>query len=182
MLFEQAYCKGEIVEQSDSSDLKVRVHITDIVDNGIVRYLAAATPDYHYSYSGSALPFANPTQAFQDTPNKGVIQLQGNTMLLELQYPNSYYIGLGTVLIPPSLSLFYISGGEEKTIVVKIAEEVPFRLLTKPRSLTYSRESCMFYIGTDNLPIRTQEQILRSASYPTKNKTPENFWGLKPRC
>jgi hypothetical protein len=156
--------------------------MNEIVDDGIIEYIASSPPDYHYNYSGSALPFANPLQAFEGTPNKGVIQLLENSFTLKLQYPNSYYVGLGTALVPPSVTLRYKCNGNEKVNIIKIAEAVPYRLLTYQRSETYNRNSPLFYYGTDQLPIRTQEQILRGGGYPSKNITPEDHWGLKPRC
>lgn len=186
MKFEQAFCMGEVMETPNHSDLTVNVTITEPIDDGIVRFLAASPPDYRYNYSGSALPWANPTQAFQNTPNKGTvgeISGNGNMFSIKLLYPNSYYVGLGTVLVPPMLSLFYTSGGEEKTKNIQIADSIPYRYLTYPKSSTYNRTTGpTFYDGTSTLPIRTQEQILISARYPPKNKTPEDFWGLKPRC
>jgi hypothetical protein len=185
MLFNQAFCYGEILDADNQNligkDLTVRVTITDIIDDGVVNYIASSPPDYHYSFTGSALPFPNPKQAFENTPNKGTIQTNDGSFTLDLLYPNSYYIGLGSVIVPPSLSLFYKNGGEEKLIVVKIANEVPFRLLTTQRGDTYLHDSCMFFKGNETLPIRTQEQILRGAGYPCKNKTPVDFWGLRPR-
>jgi hypothetical protein len=186
MLFEQAFCRGEILYSENENllgkDLTVRVTITDIIDSGLVRYIASSPPDYHYSYTGSALPFANPAQAFDQSPNKGEIQTFDGNFTVKLLYPNSYYIGLGTVLVGPSLSLYYKSGGEEKVIVIKIANEVPFRLLTIPRGETYIRNSPLFYKGMETLPVQTQAKILARSAYPCKNKTSDNFWGLKPPC
>lgn len=178
MLFEQAYCRGTVQEDPMSSDVTVNITLTDVVDNNEIRYVAAAPADYRYNFSGSALPFANPSQAFENTPNKGKITMSGNTFQVKLLYPNSYYIGLGTVMVPPMLSLHYKSNGEEKTLNIKIAESIPYRYLNHPES----RVSPMFYHGTDELEVRTQEQILRESSYPSTNTMPSNYWGLKPRC
>jgi hypothetical protein len=43
---------------------------------------------------------------------------------------------------------------------------------------TAARTNSLFYKGRDDLPIRTQEQILRDSGYPDKNIMPPNFWGL----
>jgi hypothetical protein len=152
--------------------------LKDYIDDNQVRYVASAPPDYRYSFSGSALPFANPSQAFQNTPNKGLVYVTGNAIQLKLLYPNSYYIGLGTLLIPPMVSLHYKSHGEEKVINIQIQDQVPYRLLNYPKA----RINSTFYRGTECLPTRTQEQILRDSAYPKKNTTPLNHWGLKPRC
>lgn len=184
MKFKYAYCMGEIMENPNKTDINVHVTITEPIDDGVVHYLAASPPDYRYNYSGSALPWANPIQAFQNTPNKGSVgEINGNSFSIQLLHPNSYYIGLGTILVPPMISLFYKSGGEEKTRSIKIGNSIPYRHLTYPKSSSYNRTNGpLFYNGTSSLPIRTQEQILYSSSYPTKNNTPKDFWGLKPRC
>ena len=168
-----------IVEQDPGkSDLHIKGTISDVVDQGRIRFIAAAPADYHSSYTGSALPFATPMQAFQNTPNKGEIMLQANQFSIRLLHPNSFYEALGSFLIPPTLFLHYFSGGEEKTINVKVAEEIPYRRLTYP----VSRDDPLFYNGTDKLPIRTQERILRDSPYPARNHESHNIWGLKPRC
>jgi hypothetical protein len=182
MLFRKAYCSGEILANPNTTDLTIKVTMEEPVDDNKIHYLAASPPDYHFSFTGSGLPFANPQQAFSNTPNKGEIDIQGNSFTLDLMYPNSYYIGLGTILVPPSLSLYYTSSGNKRHVVVKVAEQVPFRFLSIPRTPEYTADNVMFYKGTDNLPVRTQEDILRDAGYPCKNKMPKNFWGLKPRC
>jgi len=37
----------------------------------------------------------------------------------------------------------------------------------------------MFYCN-NNLPVRTQYQILVDSAYPTVNNVPKNFWGTMP--
>ena len=188
MIFQEAYCIGNIEENPGQSDLTVHATITDMVDNGYIQYIASSPPDYHSSYTGSALPFANPEQAFQNTPNKGEITLQGNQFSLKLLTPNTYYEGLGRVLVPPTLYVHYTSGGVGKTIKIKVGESIPYRRLTYPTPRRYAVDNPtfatgpLFYSGTNRLPIRTQEKILRDACYPSENKTPADWWGLKPRC
>jgi hypothetical protein len=177
MIFQQAYCIGEIQEDPGKSDITVHGTITDIVDNGKIEYLAAAPADYHFSFSGSGLPFANPEQAFGNTPNKGIIELNGNSFVLRLLRPNAYYEKLGKVLIEPTIYLHYMSGGVKRTLDVKLTDSIPYRLLAYP----IFRKGPEFYEGTSELPIRTQEQIIRDGKYPCKNKEYVPFWGLKPR-
>lgn len=135
-------------------------------------YLAAAPIDRHASYSGSALPFASPDMAFENTPNKGALNLHNNSAIIHIQIPNSYYTSLGTTLIAPTLYLTYTVGGKQKKIAVRIDDQVPFR------SLTYDsfRTSAQFY--NQKLPVRSQEAVFRDSAYPEKQ--PQTFWGLKP--
>jgi hypothetical protein len=181
MFFENAYCIANIQQGVGDSDLRVHGTITEMVDDDELFYIAAAPADHRISFTGSGLPFANPTQAFQHTPNQGRIVLRGNTFDIPLRYPNSYYINLGERLIPPTIYLNYKVAGERRMIDFVIAKQIPFRLLTYPNNEKYQRKSPMFYDGTHELPVRTQEQILRDSGYPRKNEMPDNFWGLKPR-
>jgi hypothetical protein len=161
--------------------------LRQVPDDGQADYIAAAPPDFRASFNGSALPFASPQQAFDGTPNRGRVHV-GTTGQVSLQLaamPNSYYIGLGTVYVAPTVHLAYKAGGKLVRESFPVAESgVPFRMLTYPTfdNKTRARSSCMFYDNTD-LPVRSQEAILRSAGYPQNKeneKMPQNFWGLKP--
>jgi hypothetical protein len=164
----------------ENPDIDVTVSLSQIPDGGRVRYRAAAPPDYRASYSGSALPFANTKQAFGNTPNSGeVIAKDGQTVQLKLRYPNAYYAGLGTVYIPPTVYVEYSSAGKLVREALRISDGVPFRTLTYPAYNTRPRSSCMFYDAGD-LPVRSQEAILRASEYPQANEMPDNFWGTKP--
>ena len=64
------------------------------------------------------------------------------------------------------------------TYVINLGEGIPFRTLTWPKERNWNNGP-MFYCN-NNLPVRTQEQILRDSSYPSTNVTPPNFWGKDP--
>lgn len=178
MYFLHDYCIGTVELNPKHHDLTVKGMLTDIVDEGHVTYLAAAPPDYHFSYSGSGFPFSSAKQAFANTPNKGSFTLEANQFELKLLHPNGYYDDTKEIIIPPTLYLNYKTAGQEKTIPIKVADNVPYRHLTYP----IQRDSVLFYDGTSILPVRTQEGILRDSGYPSRNAEPTNFWGLKPRC
>ncbi len=182
MVFLHVYCRANNNPEDGEiqSDMRVRVNLDDFVDNGVIYYVAAAPPDYRTSYTGSGLPYASPEQAFQGTPNRGKVQVQGNAATINLLYPNSFYIGLGTVIVPPTLYLYYKVGGQNKETAIKLSDGVPYRFLTYPMKFTQPRNGAHFYDGMYHLPVRTQEQILRDGGYPAVNKMAKNFWGLKP--
>lgn len=169
------------MEPSTSFDIEVTVALSHVPDDGRVTYYAAAPPDYGASFSGSALPFAGAKQAFDGTPNKGVVQAEegGQTVHIKLRYPNAYYVGLGTVYVPPTVHIEYTSQGRPMTESMRISDGVPFRTLTYPAYNTRPRRDCTFYDAGD-LPVRGQEAILRASAYPDKNEMPANFWGTKP--
>lgn len=179
MFFVHVYCRNS-QGRDGPKDTTLHATIDDVVDDGRVHYMAAAPPDYRTSYTGSALPFPSYSHAMAKTPNKGVAHIQGDTLSIQLTYPNSFYIGLGTVIVPPTVYLFYKSGGKQKEVGVKLSDGVPYRFLTYPMKFTAPRKGADFYDGMHALPARTQEQILRDGGYPATNKMAVNFWGLKP--
>lgn len=186
MIFENAFIKTQILmeegEKEYEYDLVVHGNLNEIADDGELSYIAAAPADHRFSFMGSGLPFATPEQAFMHTPNKGVVEVGvDGAFKIKLRHPNSYYTALGSKLMGPSITLSYHSSGERRIINIDVAGIIPYRLLTYPKGTSYSRSDPTFYKGTDILPIRTQEHILRDSGYPTKNETHENFWGLKPR-
>lgn len=146
-----------------------------------VSYVAACPPDYRQSFSGSGLPFANAAQAFENTPNRGEIQLDGSlTTSFKLMMPNSYMVHLGTVQVPPTVFVsFTNASGAKQVVPIKLSEPIPFRMMTYPNQFTRARVDATFY-DNPNVPIGTQEEILRASAYPAENKMPGNFWGQRP--
>jgi hypothetical protein len=179
--FEHIYCNAKIVNKKTNNDILIIGKLKEIVKDNKIYYIAASPPDYRATYTGSGLPFANQSQAFDNTPNKGVYELENNIFKINIMYPNSYYVGLGTVLISPTLYIEYINiEGKKRNIEIKISDGIPYRMLTYPMNNTLPRKDPMFYKYTWLLPVRTQEQILRDSAYPETNKMADNFWGLKP--
>jgi hypothetical protein len=182
--FSNIYCQGEIVSLHPNDmkyDVLVQGVFKDIPLNGEVRYIASNPANRRSSYAGSGFPFHSSQQAFQDTPNKGMIKLDANSFKIPLLFPNSFYVELGNKLIPPSLFLKYVNlGGEEKVITIKLGNPIPYRFLGYPREFTMARNGADFYHAHHNLPVRTQEQVLRDSAYPATNNMDEDFWGLRP--
>ena len=178
-VFDNVYCTGKFGPLGDeaSHDMIVVGKIKEYAKNDMIHYFAASPPDYRATYTGSGLPFANQSQAFDNSPNIGAVKLIDNTFEIKLMYPNSYYVGLGTVYVPPSVFIKYVNiEGVERTFVVRVSDGIPYRTLTYPSS----RKNAMFYKDGWQMPVRTQEQILRDSDYPPKNMMPTNHWGLKP--
>jgi hypothetical protein len=179
--FENVFCKGNI-SQVGEQDIIVTGTVKERVPSKKIIYTAASPPDYRASYTGSGLPFANQKQAFDNTPNSGTVELtSGSRFEIHVMFPNSYYVGLGTVIVPPTLFLEYENAeGEKRNISIKISDGIPYRLLTYPMQFTRARANATFYKDGWEMPVRTQEQVLRDSAYPPINKMPANFWGLKP--
>jgi hypothetical protein len=159
------------------------IHVTGNVKDaryGKLMYWAAAPLRVGFSFSGNGLPFANPAIAYENTPNKGEVELTGGNFQFTLNsVPNSYYIGNGTLYMPPHMTLKICQGNKckDRHVSVKIDEGIPFRTLTYPSPPSKKpRNSPLFYLEPWH-GARTQEEILRARAYPEKNITPDNFWG-----
>ena len=89
-------------------------------------------------------------------------------------------VGLGSVLVPPTLFITYFAhNGEKRKITVKVADPVPYRSLTYPLD-PRPRKDATFYDSQFYLVPKTQEEIFYDSAYPCNGKTHPNFWGLKP--
>lgn len=146
-------------------------------------FWAAESPEVKLSFSGYGLPYANPDMAYENTTNSGIVELDnlGNFEFL-LKYPNAYYVGLGSLYIPPHVNLKLFSNNEpdNKVISLKIDEGIPFRTLTYPSPPSKNpRQDPMFYMSYWQ-GARTQEEILKAKAYPDQNMMPDNFWGTAP--
>jgi hypothetical protein len=180
--FNNIYSCKDIVEDHGSGEFTVSGK-TSAPDGANVLFWAANPPNYNTGFSGSGLPFPSPDIAFDNTPNKGAVKVQDGNFKFYIRYPSSFYAGLGTYYVPPHVYYKVCdgSGKESRVHAIKLGEGIPFRSLTyPPPPMTAPRRDCNFYGGRDELPIRTQEQILRDGGYPDKNTTPDNFWGLVP--
>ena len=147
-------------------------------DGLVLRYIAAAPPDYRSSFSGSGMPFANAEQAFYNTPNSGTASVSmDGSFSVQLRSPNSYYAGLGSARVPPTLHVSYSRGGVTVQSALPIGGGVPFRSLSYPRT----RKGPEFYADDPDRLVRSQWDILYSSRYPDGNQEPADFWGGRPR-
>jgi len=176
-IFNNEHFSGEI--HVDKYDVILYGIMKEHPKDNLLYYMASSPPDYHISYSGSALPFQSKDQAFEGTPNVGKVLVDKNKkFMIKLVMPNSYMIGLGSVTIPPTVYMSFLAHcGATKFANVKVSEGVPYRSVTYP----VSRNSAMFYNNVYSLPVlNNQEEVLRAGGYPSLNVMPENFWGQKP--
>jgi hypothetical protein len=178
----QLSINGLVNATENKGEYVVRGRLNGGDPNSLVVFWAANPPTYGLSYYGSAHPYPNPTVAYENTPNKGSTRCKDGYFEFRVFYPNAYYVGLGTIYVEPHVNIKVVSStGESQIHKIELGNGVPFRTLTyAPPPTSYPRYDPMFYQGIGNLPVRTQEQILRSSGFPSKNEYPNNFWGLKP--
>lgn len=220
--FEKINCKGVAINNGEG-EILVQGEVDSQTPNPVIVYWAPNPPTYTTSYSGSALPYHDSIQAYNKTPNIGATQCVNRKFEFRIKYPNAYYVGLGSLYVPPHVHFkiceektwdagasgirFMLpnpddivapgeSNSENKSLndkvqdainsedfhTIQIDDGIPFRTLTYPSPPSKApRDSPMFYYcGRNKLPIRSQERVLRDSGYPSVNKMPDNFWGLKP--
>jgi hypothetical protein len=165
----------------------------DVIVNGSLKiksapgtkvfYWAATPPTNGISFSGSGMPYPNPLVAYDRTPNKGVVDVMNGTFSVTMKYPNAYYIGLGSLYVPPHINFKVVSpGDEDRYFSVQVDDGIPFRMLTYPAPPTKNpRISPLFYMPCEaQKQARGQEAILRASAYPATHTMPDNFWGDRP--
>lgn len=179
-LFNQDMCSGAITNEGNG-DILITGEVRSGTPNAKILYWAPAPPTYSTSYSGSGLPYPNPEVAYDQTTNTGSVNAIRGKFSFRLKYPNAYYVGLGSVYVPPQVHIKICEPGSEgKYASIQIDEGIPYRTLTYPAPPSNKpRISPMFYYEPEQ-EVRSQETILRQSAYPENNKMPDNFWGLKP--
>jgi hypothetical protein len=149
--------------------------------NVYIKYSACNPPTYNGSFTGSGLPFPSEDVAYENSPNRGVVEVVNGRFKFTIKYPNSYYINLGTVYVPPHVKIMLVDCNNEplsEPQVIDLGEGIPFRTLTWPKERDWNKGS-LFY-DNKNLTVRTQYEILLDSAYPLQNTMPRNFWGTKP--
>lgn len=150
-------------------------------DDGRVSYTAAAPAEIHMSISGSGLPYANREQAFHATPSTGSAPVNRHGRFeIKVKLPGSYYVGLGTILVQPTLFLTYLHQGSLLATHVPIRPPLAYRFGTYPMQFVKPRDGPMFYSPNKATLPRTQEQILRDSAYPVDAVMAPDFWGSRP--
>ena len=180
LVFNKESCEGAISYRG-KGDLVIQGKLKNVSPMSKLFFWAAAPPTFGTSFSGSGMPYSDPLTAYDRTPNKGVIDVQNGNFTITMKYPNAYYIGLGSVYIPPHVNFKIADAGKDDTYFsVQIDDGIPFRMLTYPAPPTKKpRTSAMFYYEPEK-GARTQEDILRASAYPETNTMPDNFWGDRP--
>lgn len=180
---ESGFVVGFDIKEKQNNGLVVSGTVKNIIShtNLFLKYSAANQPTYTTSFSGSGLPFPNEKIAFENSPNRGVVPIINKSFSFEINYPNSYYNNLGTVYVPPHVKILIVDSYNNPLTdlqIINLGNGIPFRTLTIPSCRNWNNGP-LFY-ENNNLPVRTQYQILCDSAYPSKNIMPKNFWGLRP--
>ena len=167
----------------NDENITIEGRVNSNSNNPTIVYWAANPSQYMTNYSGSGLPYYDSEQAYENTPNMGKIIANDKQFSFKIVKPSSYYAGLGTYYVQPHVNIKIIEEDEENGVIQKIelGNGIPFRSLSYPPiNNTAPRKDPSFYSGGYELPVITQEQILRNSGYPNTYDMPKNFWGMKP--
>lgn len=179
-IFNENICKGMIYNEG-SGNILIKGTVESNEENPNVIFWAPNPPGRSASYSGSGLPFANAMMAYENTKNKGMVKAINKEFSFRIRYPNSYYALLGTLYVPPVVNIKVCDSlNQNKYETIKIDDGIPYRLLTHPSPPSKNDYNSPLFYYEEEKEIRSQEQILRDSAYPKENKTPDNWWGLKP--
>jgi hypothetical protein len=176
--FNEITCEG-VLQYTSEGNITVNGKLKGYENQDVdLIYWSAAPATRGIGFTGSGLPYANPDQAYDQTPNQGAARARNGQFSIKVKTPNSYYVGLGSLYVPPTLHIKVC--GDDKVHHIPISHGIPFRTLTYPAPPSKKpRSDAMFYC-TGDLPVRSQEQILRDSSYKAELPMPDNFWGLRP--
>ena len=171
----------------NNNKLQISGTVNDLGNSSKVLYWAADSQSLNYSSEGDNLPFYNEEQAFYRKENVGEASVRNNSFSFTIIMPNSYYKQLGSVYIPPMVQLA-LNKNKDTLFNIKLSDGVPYRYLSHPAVKSdasdvdklYCPSSPYFYNNILDLPVRSQNSILCSSQYPSKNTMPKNFWGDKP--
>jgi hypothetical protein len=182
--FDDKFCEG-VVDKQENGNITIKGSLKIEKPNVKIVSCASNPADFNYSFSGSGLPFYSPDQAFTNMINAGSMITDGFTFEFKLFYPNSYYVGLGSVYVPPQVYIKICDPDIKSSVqVIQIGEGIPYRTLTYPAPPSKNNRNSPLFYTNSKLTFRNQEQILRDSAYPSFNikppKMPDNFWGLKP--
>ena len=111
------------------------------------------------NYSGSGLPFPCADIAFDNTPNKYLIENTGFFTVI-FKYPNSYYSQDGFTKIISAIFFILDTGNKKENFKIELKDLCVLRTLTDRSSKKKGPE---YYAAKDYLlPIDTSENVMRA--------------------
>jgi hypothetical protein len=134
------------------------------------------------TFTGSGLPFANIRHALDHAAQVGTCDMAGGAgeCVVKVHVPNSFLPPTGRRPVPPTVFLTYKVDGRQHIERVPLdAGWIAHRGLTYPPQRT---GPVPFYASGWSLPVRSQENILRSAAYTPRHPAwqASDHWGQKP--
>jgi hypothetical protein len=144
------------------TDFEIVFRVNELVDGSVVRFIAAAPPEFSGSFSGSGLPFGTVDAAMSDTPNVGRARadLLTGEFTIALRTPNTFYCRAGTVKVQPCVFVAFTSHGVSRVAAVEVGGAVPFRDLTHDRR----RSGPEFYSAPRTVATQAEKLVARGCT------------------
>ena len=96
LFFDKSLCSGTVINDG-SGNITVTGHLKEGNMNSKIMFFAANPPKVlSQGFSARGLPYPNPDIAFHNTTNVGAVKAVNGNFKITLDYPNSYYVGLGS--------------------------------------------------------------------------------------
>lgn len=174
LFFDKQLSCSNVKLYSGSGNYVMEGNIQSEVPDPLILFWAPNPPTRNYSVSGSGLPWPNPELAYHNTPNRGAVRAENRRFRFRIHYPNSFYVGLGSVYEKPQVLLKICEpNGTSRIQKIELGHGIPYRTLTYPNQ----RKNNRFYSRAKVYPeVATQEQILRKKGYNRKHNMHRDFW------
>ena len=128
--FQSPELSGMVTYYADSDIFVVKRKFNHI-GSRVMQYWAANPIYRNYSYAGSGLPYPNPAEAYENTPNQGDVLLDRDGQFeIKLDHPSGYYLRQGKILLKPHVHLQV--QGDDTVYTVVISDDFPNRLKNLP--------------------------------------------------
>ena len=169
---------GVVRRDPNTGLVKVSGRISGLgVEPQKIVWSAAAPTTRGIGFAGSGQPYPNKEIAFANTPNAGIVHSIDGSFTIELKgIPAGYYVGLGSVYVPPLVEFFSItkSGKQFQASLWINDTAAPYRWIAgAPATLRPEIDTeeatgrAMYYHGREELPLfENQEAQLRAKGYP----------------
>ena len=180
--FEKMDCKGVVIN-AGAGDVVVQGEVKSKTSDPTIMFWGTKPPTGHRVIQEVDYHITTLFKLYQQSPNVGAVKAVNRKFEFRIKFPNAYYVGLGSLYVPPVVHFKVCEDdcNQREYHTIELGKGIPFRTLTYPSPPSNRpRDSPMFYHCGKGLPVRTQEQVLRDSGYPEDNRTPDNFWGLKP--
>ena len=128
-------------------------------------------------FAGAGLPYPNKDIAYENSPNKGIVDSPNGSFTIQLTgLPNGYYSGLGSIYIPPTVEFIAVANEKVfKTTLLINDVATPYRWVSgAPASLKPDIDTedstgrALYYSGREQIPLfKNQETLFRATGYPS---------------
>ncbi len=158
MIFDDAFVFCQVDFIANNTKIVLKGAVKNPANYSKILAIAPNPIDRMMNYSGSGLPFPCADVAFENTPNKVLIDSTGVFNVVFL-YPNSFYLQNGRDKV---ISPIFFSLTDHNEVTRHVQYELPEQNILRTLVNRSSRRGPEFYGAKDYLlPIATAENVMR---------------------